>query len=189
MNFRAKNLLFLSLAFVGLLTLDGCVKKSVDDPVISFRSRTNRLKGNWEVESINIQNDISLLNYEVLGKSDFCQAFYYEQFTTISQTFDFKDNGTLEQSMVELDYVFNDTLCVLEDRFNAVTINATWEFNEDETVIFVSAPGQSILEYQIQRLSNSELELTYETLIDFDPVDMVPAIPSFQRATMKLTKN
>lgn len=157
------------LAMIAVITLTlftGCIKQSTDDPLFSFRTRKNRVVGEWRCRSgsIDIADQYSSVSYQISGNT-------YTELTstnsgTANVTFVFEKDGKCHQSI---------NLGGLTSSFNG-----TWNFtggvgsHNNKTQIAINIldasdpSGNYVIEgnnnhitYEIEELRNKVLRLTY----------------------------
>lgn len=121
-----------------------CRKKGEDDPLISFRSRKNRLAGDWVITSGSISSQTVTSSYTYDHLSEFTSTSYTSYNTTtlkngststrgdeglLKYTLSFKKNGDfrLEKHTEGLVYV-NGIHNSGEQNINTTLIEGTWNF-------------------------------------------------------------
>ena len=194
-KFSSIALLFFSLAFLAVESTS-CVKKGESDPIISLRTRTSRLTGDWAVQSIRLNERVDLMNYWVPGVSELCQMEFYNHFETDSKGFLFHENGTVNVSEKTRAQVFDQDSCVSINEELTLDQLETWSFNEDETTLIITndaGTGTTFDEFDIVGLSNNELILSFEVVCNFelntDGSISSYAAPKVYTATMTLEKS
>tara|TARA_B100000683_G_scaffold56935_1_gene54628 strand:- start:1757 stop:2230 length:474 start_codon:yes stop_codon:yes gene_type:complete len=132
---KTQNTLLLAAAAVTVLNFQSCSKYE-DGPAFSLRTKTSRLVGEWEIVRIDGQNS---------------NAYFGPGYTYY---FEFESDGDFEMK-----YEYND---------NGVTYSYSyggeWEWEDDKASVEVQMDGYgNITEYEIKKLTNSELTLVNKT--------------------------
>lgn len=186
--------LLLGIALLSASTVS-CVKKGEEDPILSFRSRTARLMGNWDVKSIQISPLVDLTEYWVPGVSESCQMEFANHHLLKEHTLDFSNDGSVRVRIMAFENIFLSDSCFYEDVETNIDQLEKWAFNEDETKLLVSNDNGADLtrdEYVITRLSNEEMILTFDVVLNFildaDGGILQFDAPQTYQASMKLEK-
>ena len=132
---KTKNTLLLAAAAVTVLNFQSCSKYE-DGPAFSLRTKTSRLVGEWEIVRVDGQNS---------------NAYFGPGYTYY---FEFESDGDFEMK-----YEYNDNGVVY-----SYSYGGEWEWEDDKASVEVQMDGYGgITEYEIKKLTNSELTLVNKT--------------------------
>ena len=197
MKFGPVKRYFICLAALGMLAVSSvsCVKKGEEDPIISFRSRTSRLMGQWDVQQIKISEFVDLMDYAVPGESKNCQKEFVNTTSIDDMLLNFRENGEVDVMRKSEARLFNQDSCAYQAFTSDLDQLEAWSFNEDETKLLISNDnGQNLThqEYEIVGLSNNEMTLSFDVvlnlLLDADGNILHYDAPQVYTATMVLEK-
>ena len=132
---KTQNTLLLAAAAVTVLNFQSCSKYE-DGPAFSLRTKTSRLVGEWEVVRVDGQNS---------------NAYFGPGYTYY---FEFESDGDFE---MKYDYSYNGITY-------SYSYGGEWEWEDDKASVEVQMDGYGgITEYEIKKLTNSELTLVNKT--------------------------
>ena len=168
-NYIKSNLL-LAAAAITVLNFQSCSKYE-DNSTFTLRSKIGRLTGDWEIIKIAGQNPDSYMN------NSFYSYGYYGNaqisFSNVEIEWEFESDGDLKMrssyDRVITRYVFSgynyntgtwnyDTITTSDSRNN--NSNADWEWDDNKEEIEINSGGV-IRDFEIKKLTNSELNLEY----------------------------
>lgn len=132
---KTQNTLLLAATAVTVLNFQSCSKYE-DGPTFSLRTKTSRLVGEWEIVKIDGQSSDTYF-----GQGE---TYYFE----------FESDGDFE---MKYDYNYNGITY-------SYSYAGEWEWEDDKASVEVQMNGYGyITEYEIKKLTNSEMTLVNKT--------------------------
>lgn len=126
------RLLKLLLAFLLLAGLSGCIKKGEEDPIISINKRVDRLKGEWTLSELQIQdfdkdgNGVINSVVRTLLKGKYTETRGTD---TLAKTF----IGTISAKLTITDatYTYTETVATNGLNYTRTIADKTWAWNDN----------------------------------------------------------
>ena len=162
MNSKRQTLL-LAAAAVTIFNFQSCSKYE-DNDGLSLKSKTGRLTGDWEVVKINGQNPETYLSNQLLG--GYTGSSYYSfSIDNLKMEWEFEKDGDFEQAIngdISLSFYGSSISYPLNYSFDG-----EWEWEDNKETIEVEVSGSSE-EFEIKKLTNSELKIEDENGVEYE---------------------